>query len=238
MRVHRTWPDLLRWVDAREALAVVAHPDDESFGLGAVLAALAQRGVRVRLVCLTHGEASTLGGAHDLGEVRARELRDAAVTLGVASAALLDHPDGHLADVPVTALDHDVRRHVGTADLMVVLDPSGVTGHPDHRAATAAAQRVARRLGIPVLAWGVAPRVAASLNEEFGTAFVGMDGDDVIVDRSVQLEAIACHRSQSRENPVMRRRLALQRDRERVRLCTPATRGTFAPTPEGMHGVQ
>jgi len=43
------------------ALAVIAHPDDESFGLGAVLAALSGAGAQVRVLCFTRGEASTLG---------------------------------------------------------------------------------------------------------------------------------------------------------------------------------
>jgi LmbE family N-acetylglucosaminyl deacetylase len=54
------------------ALVVIADPDDESFGLGGVLDHLAIQGVRVRVLCLTRGEASTLGdveeelqGAHD-----------------------------------------------------------------------------------------------------------------------------------------------------------------------------
>src|SRR6266571_6027002 len=43
-------------------LAVVAHPDDESFGLGAVLAAFVDAGARVAVLCLTHGELSTVHG--------------------------------------------------------------------------------------------------------------------------------------------------------------------------------
>jgi LmbE family N-acetylglucosaminyl deacetylase len=41
-------------------LAVVAHPDDESFGLGAILDAFTRAGARGEVLCLTHGEASTL----------------------------------------------------------------------------------------------------------------------------------------------------------------------------------
>ena len=48
-------------------LAVCAHLDDESFGLGAVLSAFADRGVRTSVLCLTHGEASTLGA--DVGDL-------------------------------------------------------------------------------------------------------------------------------------------------------------------------
>ena len=45
------------------ALAVIAHPDDESFGMGAVLSALVDAGCQLAAVCFTHGEASTLGAA-------------------------------------------------------------------------------------------------------------------------------------------------------------------------------
>jgi len=37
-------------------LAVLAHPDDESFGMGGTLALYAKRDVRVHLVCATRGE--------------------------------------------------------------------------------------------------------------------------------------------------------------------------------------
>jgi LmbE family N-acetylglucosaminyl deacetylase len=43
------------------ALVVVAHPDDESFGLGAVIEAFVTSGTTVHVLCLTKGEASTVG---------------------------------------------------------------------------------------------------------------------------------------------------------------------------------
>ena len=42
-------------------LAVCAHPDDESFALGALLHHLAAHGAETSVLCFTHGEASTLG---------------------------------------------------------------------------------------------------------------------------------------------------------------------------------
>jgi len=44
----------------RSALAVVAHPDDETFGLGAVIDAMTSAGSAVHVLCFTRGEASTL----------------------------------------------------------------------------------------------------------------------------------------------------------------------------------
>ncbi|HEX2563405.1 MAG TPA: PIG-L family deacetylase, partial [Acidimicrobiales bacterium] len=45
------------------ALAVFAHPDDETFGLGAVLAVLVDAGTAVEGLCFTRGGASTVGPA-------------------------------------------------------------------------------------------------------------------------------------------------------------------------------
>src|SRR5664279_3088864 len=78
-------------------LAVVAQPDDESFGLGAILDAFHRAGTRTAVLCLTRGEASTLHGvADDLAAVREREFAAAARTLEVTDAVLRDFPDGAL----------------------------------------------------------------------------------------------------------------------------------------------
>ena len=55
---------------ARSVLAICAHPDDESFGLGAVLSAFVDAGARVSLLCFTRGEASTLHTTRDLADAR------------------------------------------------------------------------------------------------------------------------------------------------------------------------
>ena len=221
-------------IRAASALVVVAHPDDESFGLGAVIDGLAAAGTEVRVLCLTHGEASTLGAVADLGKAREAELGCAAVCLGLAEAALLDFPDGGLAAVPPELLDAVVEGHVAGADVVVVFEPGGVTGHPDHRAATAAAERVASRRGLAVLEWGVAPEVAEQLNAELGTSFVGLEGVDVVVDRSSQRRAIGCHDSQARDNPVLALRLRLQGDLERIHLRAGDPRRSFGLPGAGL----
>ncbi|HTQ89833.1 MAG TPA: PIG-L family deacetylase [Streptosporangiaceae bacterium] len=62
-------------------LAVVADPDDESFGLGAIIDKMAAAGAAAHVLCYTRGEASTLNQAEaDLIRQRARELRQAGET--------------------------------------------------------------------------------------------------------------------------------------------------------------
>ena len=43
-----------------KVLVVVAHPDDESFGLGAIISQMTATGAAAHILCYTHGEASTL----------------------------------------------------------------------------------------------------------------------------------------------------------------------------------
>ncbi|MDA8282670.1 MAG: PIG-L family deacetylase [Actinomycetota bacterium] len=207
---------------ARSVLAVCAHPDDESFGLGAVLHRFAESGAEVAFLCFTRGEASTLGTTgHPLGEIRRAELVGAAAELGIRRVELLEHPDSSLASEPLDRLAEEVAGMAAEAeaDLVVVFDEDGVTGHPDHRRATEAA--LAGAQGLPVLAWTLPRSVADTLNAELGTSFRGHDEDaiDMVlrVDRTVQQRAIACHASQCADNPVLARRLALLGDHEHLR---------------------
>ncbi|MDA8057101.1 MAG: PIG-L family deacetylase [Actinomycetota bacterium] len=203
---------------ARSVVAVCAHPDDEAFGLGAVLAAFVAAGARTTVVCLTRGEASTLGATADLDRVRAAELEAAAAALGVGAVVLSDHPDGQLAVEPLEVLAAEVSAAAvaAGADLLLGFAPDGVTGHPDHARATEAALAAADRFGLPLLVWTLEASVAAALNVELATGFSGTGDPDfrVPVDRGDQLRAIACHASQATDNAVLRRRLELQGDVE------------------------
>src|SRR5487761_2086780 len=74
----------------RSVLVVCAHPDDESFGLGAAFGELTDQGSEVAVLCFTHGEASTLGtGAGALHEIHADELSAAAAVLSIGRVELL-----------------------------------------------------------------------------------------------------------------------------------------------------
>ena len=208
----------------RSVLAVVAHPDDESFALGAVLAGLADAGAAVAVLCFTHGESSTLHGVQgDLGSVRAGELAGAARVLGVDPVRLLNYPDGALAAVDVADLSAHVLEVAGQvgADGLLVFDTDGVTDHPDHTAATAAALAATDVCGLAVLGWTVPRTVAAALNEQYGAAFTGQDRWDidlvVALDRTRQLAAVACHPSQAIPSSLLWQRLDLLGDTENLR---------------------
>ena len=100
----------------------------------------------MHVLCYTRGEASTLDQAGaDLIRQRARELRQAGAALGVSTVALLDYPDGRLAAVPAAELAAHAAGLAGRyhPSGLLVFDDTGITGHPDHRAATAAAVRTA-----------------------------------------------------------------------------------------------
>ncbi|MGV8967567.1 MAG: PIG-L family deacetylase [Cellulomonas sp.] len=219
-------------------LVVVAHPDDESFALGAVISDLLARGTTVDVLCLTRGEASTLHGvAGDLSVLRQAELQDAADALGGAGASLRDHPDGGLAAVPVEVLVDDilVAAAAGSAEAMLVFDLDGVTGHPDHAAASRAAVAAAARLGIGVLAWVLPQHVADQLNDEFGASFTGHAAREIDVvhrvDRTRQRVAIAAHASQAVPSSVLWRRLELLGEAEHLRWLARAPRPAHASVP-------
>jgi LmbE family N-acetylglucosaminyl deacetylase len=128
-------------------LVVVAHPDDETFGTGSLIAHHAALGIEVVVCCATRGEAGEapdwLADGQDLGAVRELELRAAAAALGVARVVVLDFGDSGmtgemgadtLAGAPfdsVVAAVGQVVREVDP-DVVVTLDPVETDGHRDH----------------------------------------------------------------------------------------------------------
>lgn len=197
-------------------LAVCAHPDDESFGLGAIISTLVDAGSQVSVICFTHGEASTVNGnSRALGELRGTELTAAGQVLGVTQVDLLEYPDGALNIQPLNELRDRITAYSQKIDpaVLLVFDHGGITGHPDHQHATQAALGVAPVLALRVLAWAIPEKVAHVLNDEFSTTFVGRGETEldfaISVDRTRQLEAIRCHHSQSIDNRVLWRRLEL-----------------------------
>jgi len=94
----------------RQALVVVAHPDDETFGLGAIADRFTVGGTAVHVLCFTHGEASTLNENHAelRGHAPGNSARPPPSSGRHRDPARL--PDGHLATVPPGELSGHVTR--------------------------------------------------------------------------------------------------------------------------------
>ncbi|HET6597727.1 MAG TPA: PIG-L family deacetylase [Anaerolineales bacterium] len=132
-------------------LAVLAHPDDESFGLGGTLALYAQKGYDTYLVCATRGEAGTvdasyLNGFKDTAELRTGELLRAAKILGLRDVFFLGYRDSGMVGSqenlhPEAQINHPVEEVAGKVvkyirelkpDIVITFDPIGGYKHPDH----------------------------------------------------------------------------------------------------------
>jgi LmbE family N-acetylglucosaminyl deacetylase len=128
----------------RRLLAVLAHPDDESLGMGGTLAKYAAEGVDVFLVTATRGDGGRFHGHRGddgrhpgplaLGNIRETELRAAATVLGVSEVSLLDYHDQQLDRADSREAVGRIATHLRRIrpDVVVTFGPDGAYGHPDH----------------------------------------------------------------------------------------------------------
>jgi LmbE family N-acetylglucosaminyl deacetylase len=127
---------------SRTFAAVVAHPDDDTFGVAGTVALHADEpGFRFVLVHATSGEAGmisdpSLATRETLGRVREDEDRRSWIALGRPPDRheWLRYPDHGLAEVPFVELIDRVAGILGEErpDVVTTFGPDGVTGHPDH----------------------------------------------------------------------------------------------------------
>jgi len=135
---------------------ILAHPDDETFGIGGTLIKYTDAGVECHSLSLTQGEAGTNGDPAQpiprerLGATRAAELAESGRRMGLASTTCLMYPDGRLASAPPEAVVRDIVRwlRLTRADVVITWGPDGGYGHPDHIAAGALALRAVELAGI------------------------------------------------------------------------------------------
>lgn len=170
---------------APRLLVVVAHPDDEAFGCGSVLAHATAHGARSTVVCATRGElgepspGSGLTRA-DLPAARERELREACALLGAERVEVLGYLDsgvdgepapGSLAAADPVALRDRVAAVLDDVrpDVVVTLDASD--GHRDH-----AAMRDAVVAALEVAAHRPGATYLFCLARSLMTEFTGVEG--------------------------------------------------------------
>ncbi|KAA3645070.1 MAG: GlcNAc-PI de-N-acetylase [Chloroflexi bacterium] len=144
----------------KSILVSLAHPDDESFGMGGTLAYYASQGVDVYLICATNGDVGTvspefMNGYDTIAELRQAELSCAAQHLGLKDVILLNYRDSGMAGTPdnehpdclvAAPLDevaekvtHYIRKL--QPDVVITFDPVGGYHHPDHIAIYEATQK-------------------------------------------------------------------------------------------------
>ncbi len=136
---------------ARRILSVLAHPDDEAFGMGGTLALYAMRGAEVYLACATLGEAGDIPPDFLHEQLSSADLRENeldcsadALTLkqvfklgfrdsGMAGSPDNKHPDALVARPVEEAVERiaEVMRQV-RPHVVITFDPVGGYYHPDH----------------------------------------------------------------------------------------------------------
>jgi LmbE family N-acetylglucosaminyl deacetylase len=121
-------------------LAVFAHPDDESMGMGGTLAKYAAEGVETYYVCASRGERGWFGseetnpGFERLGQIRTQELTNAIKEIGMQGLYFLDYIDGDVDQAPHAEIINKIVTHIRRIQPQVVVTfpPDGNYGHPDH----------------------------------------------------------------------------------------------------------
>jgi N-acetyl-1-D-myo-inositol-2-amino-2-deoxy-alpha-D-glucopyranoside deacetylase len=163
-------------VNNRTLLAVLAHPDDESFGTGGTLAKYARQGVDVYLVCATRGEVGEMDAEYQQGfssvaDRREYELMCAARHLGLKEVFFLGYRDSGMAGSPenshpdalIAADTEEVARKVVyylrklQPQVVITFDPIGGYKHPDHIAVHQATVRAFDLAGDPSFEDGMFP---------------------------------------------------------------------------------
>ncbi len=126
-------------------LVVVAHPDDETFGCGSLLAHATASGVSTVVACATRGEAGSptpgRGLDADISVVREQELREAAALVGVDRVELFDWQDSgmngdatpeSLVAAPLAEVAAAIAELIDDVRPTVVVTLDASDGHRDH----------------------------------------------------------------------------------------------------------
>jgi LmbE family N-acetylglucosaminyl deacetylase len=166
-------------------LGVWAHPDDEAYLSGGLMAIARDNGQRVVCVTATRGELGTpdpeTWPPQRLAEERTGELARCLSVLGVTEHHWLGYRDGECPSVRASdAVGRlcEVIEQVAP-DTVLTFGPDGITGHPDHRtvsAWTAAAFDRAAPSGARLLQAAVPERRVPrwkDLNDELGVYLPG-----------------------------------------------------------------
>ncbi len=170
-------------------LGIWAHPDDEAYLSGGLMAMARNLGSRVVCVTATRGELGTPDPVawppERLAAERTSELARSLEILGVTEHHWLDYADGSCPDVSeAEAIDRlcEVIEDVAP-DTVLTFGSDGITGHPDHQAVatwTAAAFDLAAPSSARLLQAALAERRVSRWSELHASLSVFLPGYPVI----------------------------------------------------------
>jgi LmbE family N-acetylglucosaminyl deacetylase len=130
-------------------LYIFPHPDDESFGAGAGIAAQRRLGHEVHLLTLTRGGATRQRhkfgySVEEMGEVRLTEMLAVEKTLDLSGMTVLDLPDSGLAELDPREIEVVVadRIRLLEPDVVITYAVHGISGFHDHLVTHAVVKRV------------------------------------------------------------------------------------------------
>lgn len=206
-----------------KVLFIFAHPDDETFSSGGTIARLSQKGVQVKLICATKGEAGTVGDPpictrEELGKVREKELFAAAKILGISQIYFLGFQDGTLHTLPTKKLVDKITPILNKEkpDVVVTFEKMGGSNHPDHKAVSKAVT-AAFRAHLPTITKHIRlyhtamPRSYLKTYEKLGLSYTAFGKIRGVADANIttfvdikatyrtKITAARCHKTQKKD---------------------------------------
>jgi LmbE family N-acetylglucosaminyl deacetylase len=122
--------------DLTRVLALIPHPDDESYAMAGTLHEPVRSGAVVDFVCATrgeHGDDFSSDPGDDLAAQRSAELAASCEAIGAVLPRFLDLPDGGLFALPAgrleAALINLLSKHC--PGVVLTIGPDGAYGHQD-----------------------------------------------------------------------------------------------------------
>ncbi|MGB9789699.1 MAG: PIG-L deacetylase family protein [Thermotoga caldifontis] len=182
-----------------KVLCVQPHPDDADISMGATVAKLSKKGVRVYYVTVTDGSAGTLDESlmgERLAEIRKKEQEKAAEILGVHELIWLGFEDlGDYSVEQVRVKLVEVLRKV-EPDVVFTVDPfTPYEVHPDHIRCGMSASQAVSLYRLPKLLPGTSKHAVAAIsffNTAFPNTFYPIDQEHL----NKKFQAISQHKSQ------------------------------------------
>lgn len=184
----------------RQILVVLAHPDDESMGMGGRIALHAREGSPITYLCATRGQMGrhlgrpALATRESLPGLRERELRDACRILGIGDLRFLGLWDKTMEFEDPDLLAGRIRTIIDELRPSLILTYHPVHGgHQDHCAAGAATLGAVR-----LLEPADRPRVQCIIHPQLVDRVHGLlTPFDIRSVAEIKLAAVRAHQSQT-----------------------------------------